>query len=155
MKKIVALWMALILVFALAACSSNDADADKDATEKVENGTDTEKETESTPVSEKKLDAKYYGVWNVATPEDGKDYVTIEINDDKYVTINGNKCEYRLSAYSTDTDPQLLVEFADGNGYQLSIYGSYEPVDMYAVTATFDDNGVHTGDDSVEYIMAE
>lgn len=92
MKKIVALLMVFVLVFSLAACSSDNTDTEKDNDTKVEN-----------------------------------------------------------SAYSTDTDPQLLIELADGNGYQLSIYGSSEPANMFAVTATFDDNGVHTGDESVQY----
>lgn len=151
MKKIVTLLMVFVLVFSLAACSSDNTDTEKDNDTKVENSADSEKEPEATKAPEKILDSKFFGEWKVAAPEDGKDYVTIEINDVKYVTINGNKCEYRISAYSTDTDPQLLIELADGNGYQLSIYGSSEPANMFAVTATFDDNGVHTGDESVQY----
>lgn len=90
--------MVFVLVFSLAACSSDNTDTEKDNDTKVENSAKADN-----------------------------------------------------SAYSTDTDPRLLIELADGNGYQLSIYGSSEPANMFAVTATFDDNGVHTGDESVQY----
>ena len=76
MKKIVALLMVFVLVFNLAACSSDNTDTEKDNDTKVENSADSEKEPEATKAPEKILDSKFFGEWKVAAPEDGKDYAS-------------------------------------------------------------------------------
>ncbi len=96
---------------------------------------------------------KFLGEWQAANPESGKTYVTIEFRQGGIVVINGKSYSYTIGTYSTEADPEVYVDLGTGEGYELALYSSYPPIDLYFYHTKIDSDGIHTVGDGIEYVL--
>lgn len=145
-KKLIALLLALVAVFCLAACGNGragDKDTEKEKNTSVEDNTATPEEAEN---SENAVFVIESSVGDLTYPERWKDQIRTEDAEDSvtfYGTVPG-KTEQKL----------FSIEYEQSDGYLL---GSLDGVDVYIVNNdNFDFDSSWTDDEKNEvYAMQE